>query len=108
MSGFQVKRRKPDVRFAKPDENMSGFQTLFEIRTIQQPEALQKRRNPDVRISDSYCTGERKRIFTNLLSEREHSPNELALRQMDELQRIYSTTQLYKTNTSNLEEQLWL
>ena len=31
-----------------------------------------------------------------------------ALRQMDALQHTYSTTQLYKTNASNLEEQLRL
>ena len=34
---------------------MSGYQTLFEIRTISQPEAFRKRRNPDVWFSDVYC-----------------------------------------------------
>ena len=34
---------------------MSGYQTLSEIRTILQPDNFRKRRNPDVRISDTHC-----------------------------------------------------
>ena len=35
---------------------MSGYQTLSEIRSVWEPDSFRKRRKPDVRFSDVYCT----------------------------------------------------
>ena len=64
MSGFQtsglklssLKHLKHWNRTSDNRTILSGYQTLSEIRTISQPDTFRKRRNPDVRFSDVYCS----------------------------------------------------
>ena len=53
-----MKSGRPDfgVFESCPVVKSSGFQTTSESRTVWEPEAFRKRRNPDVLFSDVYCT----------------------------------------------------
>ena len=51
-----VRKQNGSVALSKNRMKLFGFQTSFENRMISQPNQPEKRQNPNVWISDVYCT----------------------------------------------------